>query len=236
MNKKIHLLSLIITGMGLFTACEKSLEDYSGKDYIYFSLNSGKDSVLYNFGLAGKEDTDRLGLEIRAAGNVTDYARTYTVKVSDKSSAHHSVHYTIDNKNCIFRANRVVDTLWIDLKNSPELKNGKVFLQLDLEENADFKLCFPQQNSSRIYLTDLITRPDWWDVWHETEGLGSYSEKKYRLFIKVTGVSDLSESTVQYPERREAMLKFKYYLLDEALKGNPIPDEDGQPMKVEIYG
>lgn len=57
---KAKILALIIgLGMGLvFCSCEKDLEKYSGTDYIRFVSVFEKDSVDYNFGLAGK-DNDR---------------------------------------------------------------------------------------------------------------------------------------------------------------------------------
>ena len=52
---KAKILALIIgLGMGLvFCSCEKDLEKYSGTDYIRFVSVFEKDSVDYNFGLAG---------------------------------------------------------------------------------------------------------------------------------------------------------------------------------------
>ena len=118
--------------------------------------------------------------------------------------------------------------------NTEELKAEKLYLQLDLVESAHFKLCFPESNSSKIYLTDRIVRPGWWDEWHETEGLGSYSETKYRLFIRISGTFDLEN--IAYPEKRAAILKFKYYLEEEAAQGRVIMDENNQPMQVKMVG
>ena len=68
---KAKILALIIgLGMGLvFCSCEKDLEKYSGTDYIRFVSVFEKDSVDYNFGLAGKTTTDRIGIEVKVTGS-----------------------------------------------------------------------------------------------------------------------------------------------------------------------
>ena len=85
---KAKILALIIgLGMGLvFCSCEKDLEKYSGTDYIRFVSVFEKDSVDYNFGLAGKTTTDRIGIEVKVTGEVLDYDREYKVKVNPAST------------------------------------------------------------------------------------------------------------------------------------------------------
>ena len=85
---KAKILALIIgLGMGLvFCSCEKDLEKYSGTDYIRFVSVFEKDSVDYNFGLAGKTTTDRIGIEVKVTGEVLDYDREYKGKVNPVST------------------------------------------------------------------------------------------------------------------------------------------------------
>ena len=207
----------------LLCSCEKSLEKYSGLDYIRFVPEFADDSLNYCFGLAGKSDKDTIGIEVAVTGEVVNYDRVFSLSVNHASTAKEGVHFNIPRQNKVVHANHVTDTLWIEVFNSEELKKSE-----------EFQLCFPENNSCKIYLTDEVTRPAWWDEWHETEGLGIYSEKKYRLFIQVCGIYDLG-TTVEYPERREAILKFKYYLEEEADRGNVIMDGD-EPMRVAMYG
>lgn len=233
---KTRILGWIVgLGVGfLCCSCEKDLEKYSGTDYIRFVPVFEKDSVDYNFGLAGQTTADRIGIEMKVTGEVADYDREYDLKINPASTAKEGIHFNIPGQNRKLRANRVTDTLWIEVTNRGELKAEKLYLQLDLVENTHFKLCFPESNSCKIYLTDRIVQPEWWDEWHETEGLGTYSETKYRLFIRISGISDLG--SVAYPEKRAAILKFKYYLEEEAAHGRVVLDEDRQPMRVEMVG
>lgn len=227
---------MIWLGAGVFLcSCEKDLEQYSRTDYIGFINESAKDSVDYCFGLAGKTDRDRIGIVLKIAGEVCEYDRDFRLEVNTASSVHEGVHFEIAQAHHKIRAHRTSDTLWVDITNTPELKSQRLFLQLDLVENEHFRLCFPERSSCKIYLTDRILRPEWWDSWHETEGLGMYSEKKYRLFVRISGVADLGEE-VAFPEKRAAILKFKYYLQDEALHNRTLMDEDQQPMRVAMNG
>lgn len=108
---KAKILALIIgLGMGLvFCSCEKDLEKYSGTDYIRFVSVFEKDSVDYNFGLAGKTTTDRIGIEVKVTGEVLDYDREYKVKVNPASTVQEGVHFNIPAQNCKLRANRVTE-------------------------------------------------------------------------------------------------------------------------------
>lgn len=234
MKMNIKAFALVLSIGVLISSCEKTLEQYSGLDYIQFVSEYESDSLNYCFGLAGKSDKDTIGIEVAVTGEVVNYDRVFSLSVNHASTAKEGVHFNIPRQNKVVHANHVTDTLWIEVFNSEELKKSEVYLQLDLVENENFQLCFPESNSCKIYLTDEITRPEWWNEWHETEGLGTYSEKKYRLFIQVCGIYDLG-ATVEYPERREAILKFKYYLEEEADKGNVIMDGD-EPMSVAMYG
>lgn len=212
--------------------CEKDLGEYSGVDYIYFSADMTQDSLTYCFGLAGVEEQDTVGLELKIAGMPVTADRQYEVRIAEQSELKAGSDVVVLKP--IFRGNRITDTLWVVVKNSGKLKQGEYLLQLDLVANEYFSLCFPKQNSAKIYLTDVVEKPGWWDETQVNEGLGAYSETKYRLFIQVCWVTDFG--SLDYPERRDAVLRFRKYLDEEAEKGNVILDEDGQPMKVTIYG
>lgn len=231
---KTNRLIFILVAALCIASCEKGLENYSGSDYIRFGSEFEADSVEYNFGLAGVVDASRIAVEVKVTGEVCDYDREYSLAVGSKSTAREGVNFSIPAANRVVRAGHVTDTLWIEVMNTPELRDGRVYLQLDLVENANFELCFPESNSCRIFLTDKVERPSWWDSWHETDGLGSYSETKYRLFVRVCGVADLG--AVEYPERRDAILRFKYYLEEQADSGRQVMDENGLPMSVAMYG
>ena len=85
-----------------------------------------------------------------------------------------------------------------------------------------------------IRFSDIIAPPEWWSQEIVDSYLGVYTEKKFRLFMKVTGVgdlSDLSSDDIWYLSR-----SFKYYLLEMEEAGTPVVDEDGNNMSVPVIG
>ena len=52
--------------------------------------------------------------------------------------------------------------------------------------------------------------------------------------MECSGGFDLEN--IAYPEKRAAILKFKYYLEEEAAQGRVIMDENNQPMQVKMVG
>ena len=76
-----------------------------------------------------------------------------------------------------------------------------------------------------IYVSDILTQPDWWDQEFETAFLGPYSDIKYRTFIESTGVSDLSGMDVT--EISAYVRMFIYYLREMDLAGTPVYESDG---------
>ena len=78
----------------------------------------------------------------------------------------------------------------------------------------------------------MVARPEWWDSDVELYYLGSYSQKKFVLFLEVVD-TDLTDATDS--EIRNAALKFKQYLIDHEGEPETI-DEDGQPMTVPVLG
>ena len=231
---KLYSWVVCVGAACLWGACEKDLDKYTGKDYIRFSNDCSEDSIQYNFGLAGKIEADRIPLEMIVSGSTPDYDRSYSVVINEATTAKEGEHFKLLSGNLVIRKGRVSDTLWLDVMNCEELKGRNLYLQLDLQENNNFSLCFPDHNICKIYLSDIIEKPEWWDEWQDTEGLGQYTEKKFRLFVQVSGIADLGKE--EYPEKREAILKFKYYLEKEANQGNVILDEDNKPMTVAMYG
>ena len=59
-------------------------------------------------------------------------------------------------------------------------------------------------------------------------------EKPQIVFLIVCMWYDIKN--IAYPEKRAAILKFKYYLEEEAAQGRVIMDENNQPMQVKMVG
>ena len=85
-----------------------------------------------------------------------------------------------------------------------------------------------------IRLNDKITRPDWWDNYIVWDYLGAYTDKKFSLFIEVTGKADLTEASDS--DKRVYALQFKYWLQAQKKQGNTVWEDDGTEMTVPVLG
>lgn len=215
-------------------SCEKESPLYSGMDYIYFT-NEVKDSIYYNFGYHRSPQEDRIGIEVKITGMLSELDREYTVEVAENTQLTEGVDFEIEKSSLKIRANQNFDTLWVKVKNNQSLLTDTKLICLNLVDNENFNLIFENKTNTKIYVSDELKRPIWWDEWQDNEGLGRFSEIKYREFIKITGVYDLSEEKVSFENKRNYVLQFKYYLNDMRDAGKPVMDGD-EEMRVEIYG
>lgn len=230
---KTYILYLItILALFQFSCTEKEIEVYNSIDYIYFT-NNNQDSTIYSFSFHPGKTEDLVPVEVAIIGNLTDKDREFTMSVVDEETTASVNNYEFPEK-FIFRANKAVDTAYIKVINSEELKTKASRIVFEITENNIF-LTGPQTNiKAKIVICDMLSRPTWWDSSIEENFLGSYSTTKYRLFIIVAGVSDLTEMDESLVKAYS--LKLKYYLMQEKEKGNIIIDEDGSPMEVTVIG
>ncbi len=87
---------------------------------------------------------------------------------------------------------------------------------------------------ANIIFSDMVSKPSWWDDDVTDFYLGEYSEKKFKLFMEVTKVGDLSDSNES--EIRSYAIIFKYYLIKEKEEGRTVYEEDGSEMNVSVIG
>lgn len=170
---------------------------------------------------------------IKLIGNTTNYDREFKLSVDTKNSTVETKHYSFPEK-FLLRANRVVDTVYFKINNAPDLREKSVRLVLRIEKNALFSPGQYEYTQNIIRFSDIIAPPEWWSQEIVDSYLGVYTEKKFRLFMKVTGVgdlSDLSSDDIWYLSR-----SFKYYLLEMEEAGTPVVDEDGNNMSVPVIG
>ena len=206
---------------------------YSSDNYIYFEKDSNEMTVYSFFFTEAKEADIKLALKIVAP--VVGENRSYGVRfVAEESTAKPGVDFKAFDVMQTFGANLTVDTLTITLQKAETLEKGdEVKAVFELYPAGDFVPGFPDRVKAVVLISDKVSRPAWWDEWHETSGLGTYSDTKYRLFAQWTGVSDLdfkNREDLTQSDVRALVLQFKYML-----KENPQEDENG-PMSVAMRG
>jgi len=237
MKINILLAALIIVTAG---GCHKDEIDlYNNSDYLYFGKPS-TDSTALSFFFHPGHNTVEIPLEIRLIGKPATTDRYFNLSVDSKETTLPSANYSLPAKP-VFRAGHATDTIYVTVKNYAALKTSFQYLRLRIEAGDEFSTGPVNNLSSLISVTDQASKPAWWDPYNyvETYGeenyeLGRFTVKKYSLFIEVTGIVDMDP--LSYNEQRAAMLKLKYYLIEQKDNGHEVLEDDGVPMKVYVMG
>ena len=169
---------------------------------------------------------------MKIAGDEAGRDLTYSIAVDEEFTTAESKHYSLMPETMIFRQGMFHDTCYVCLNKTDDLSSRSVRLVLRLVATSDLPVGKLENSVAVIQFSNTVARPDWWNSDVETYYLGSYSQKKFLLFLEVTE-ADLTGASVS--EIRAAALLFKRYLLDHVGEPETI-DEDGHPMTVPVLG
>lgn len=231
MNKIIIIVLAIIT---FFSCQEEKLEAYSGDNYIYFT-KSNTDSITFSFAYDATLTKTTVNIPVEIISGIRDFDREYKVIfLADESTAVEGQHFTALIGEQTIKAGNIVDTLRLEVMKTDDIDDSVVEAVFQIVDSKDFRAGFPSHSKARVQITNKLVQPQWWDNWHVSSGLGDYSNKKYRLFIQVTGEFDLdykNREDLDYSEMRTLLLQFKRWL-----EANPQTEEDGSDMEVKVKG
>lgn len=227
MKQNIILLITAIFTTILSTGCEEQeLTTYNGDYFVQFEKKTA-DSTNFSFMFYPGKDYIDYPIPLQLVGIASDKNMTYKITVDTKSTTATSQHYSVAEQQ-IFHAGRYIDTLYVRLNNTADLKQKKVRLELHIESTSDLKVGKIEQSVAIFWISNTVTKPLWWNSDIDTYYLGEYSNKKYELFIQVTGVFDLTDM--------DASLKRSYALqLKEYLSEHPTLDENNQYIEVPVF-
>ena len=230
MKTRVFIL-LLFVAFAWIGCDEREIPTYSGARYIEFE-DLATDSTIFSFVYHPSEDYYDLPVAMKIDGQVAEEDLIYRLAVNEEASTAEAKHYSLENEY-VFSAGQFKDTCFVRLNKTDDLSTNKVRLVLYLESTADLQVGKMENSVMVIQLSNTVARPDWWTVDVEDDYLGTYSDRKFTLFIQVTGADDLSGATDS--QIRAFALKFKQYLIEH--EGEPETLEtDGQPMKVTVKG
>ena len=226
---------LLILGIFcFFSACERdNIMKYSDKAYVQFT-RSMVDSVEFSFTFYPNKDTVEYALSVKLVGDPVDRDREYRVTVIDDYTTATSNHYILPER-WILEKNEISSKENLKLIRTSDVQTTPVRLAVRLEPTDDLALGQTSCCARILWINDMISRPAWWNSVIENSYLGSYSDKKYRLFIQVTGIGELnSDDAINC--RYNALLLRKYLKEQEELD-NTVYEEDGYTkMTVSVIG
>jgi hypothetical protein len=231
--KSTRYLAIILATLLCTQACKKdNIDVYAGETYVQFSRGYA-DSSLFSFLALPNSNEGTTPLAVELVGFPENRDRHFNVTVVKELSTAPEANYVLP-KSFTLRANRTKDTVWMTLKKTPEIAIKPVKLVLKLEPTTDFKVGQSDHAALILYISNIVARPDWWDGSVEGSFLGEYSDKKYKLFIDVTGRSEL-DNTNEYEVRYYTTI-FKNYLLREKDAGRTVYEDNGSEMTVAMIG
>ncbi|MFR7809587.1 MAG: DUF4843 domain-containing protein [Butyricimonas faecihominis] len=109
----------------------------------------------------------------------------------------------------VFHKGMNVDSVFVVLKKTAQLEDAYCRVVLQIEPSEFFEVGETVYSQAKIYFTSAISIPGWWDETVNKYYLGGFTPKKYEIFCREVGVTDLTgveENIYGYA------LKFKRYL------------------------
>jgi len=230
-----YLLYLVLPFFWSIMSCsEEDIMTYSEKDYIQFTKYLA-DSSSFSFLGYPNDDQVSFPVVVKLIGMPSDKDREYKISVMKDYTDAPEGTYILPDK-FVLRAGHTTDTCIIILKKTDELKSRSRRLTIRLEETTDLGLGQTDCLANIINISNMTFKPDWWASYIETKWLGTYSDKKYELFIQVNngklGFDDPSDAN----EVRACVLRLKNYLKQMKEQGQTVYEEDGTEMQVAYMG
>lgn len=221
----IGLFALLIAG------CKREeIQLYSGDQYVQFTGSEQDTIVLSFFFHPGKSEVS-VPLPVKMVGFMPEKDLEYTIAVHEEETTARPEHFSIPS-SFRYRQGLLLDTAYITVKNTPDLATNEVLLAIYIKDGPELQAGQSDYAYRVIKLSDKVEKPVWWDANMDRFYLGTYSELKFRKFMEVTGVGDLTP--YDDAERRVLMLQFKYYLIEMKENGTPVLLEDGSDMLASV--
>lgn len=232
----MKIFRIIVLGLwiGVCACSEDDLSGYESDSYIYFSKKTA-DSTIFSFAYDKSQTVGNVDLKLNIVSNIEDRNRAFAVQfLPEESTAVEGTHFELPESGQFVMANDSVGYFKLTVKKG-DLGNNYVLAVFELVDTDDFKVGLKSNKKARVIISNQLNRPEWWNSWHETDGLGLYSTEKYQAFIEEMGIYDLTQEkdggTLDYSEVRVLILKFKRILVSA-----PRLEADGSTMTVEMKG
>jgi hypothetical protein len=230
MKKYVYITTLLLAA----AACQRDeILTYEAADYVHFERRF-VDSSSFTFVSYPNDDEIYYPVVVSLVGNVAAHDRPYGVRVIDNYTTAPAANYELPAAFAL-KANAVADTFLVKLVKTPDLQSTAIRLALQVTGSDELLAGETERSVFILWYTDQIARPAWWDGTMESAFLGRYSDAKYRLFMSVTGVGDMTG--MEYHDRRYYTLIFKNYLREMKASGHTVYEADNATeMTVALIG
>lgn len=225
-----YIILFLTVILGCISCQKEDVPVYNAGRYVQF-VTDYTDSMNYSFFFFPGQKMLKVPLPVKLVGHPLKQATMLSLQAVTRLTTADAGQYDLPSP-CEFQANHSGDTLYLTLKDVNLTR--PVRLVVDIVD-GDFLLAGQSAFTRKIvWFSAEVSRPLWWTAGSEVEEifLGPYTEKKFRKFMEVTGVGDLTG--LSYDQKRTLALEFKRELLRLREAGTPYPDEDGSDMSKSV--
>ena len=226
---------LFILAACLFAGCKTDEIDLFGEErYICFETIDNEYSISYTL---GGMDEGYVDIPVTYCGRFYEDDREYALEVIKKEgteekpviNAEEGIEFELPEK-MVFRAseNKYHDVLRLKIKSSPRMDEEVLNICLRLVSNDNFLAQLRNSLEMNVLVTNIITKPSWWNEEVVDAYLGEYSDVKYKLFMENIYDGDYGKLTAG--EKHQYAVLFKNYLQE-----NPHYD-NGKLITVPVIG
>lgn len=237
-------LSYIIPAITVFLlvlggCSKKDINGYQNDPRLFIQIpGSGsialRDSLIYSFPAdpnVGDEDT--LWYNACIMGDMTPFDREFAVRINkDSSTAVEGVNFKFGNT--VVAANSVKTRIPVIIYRAG-LKNKSVRLQIEVQENKNFKVGYARYTKAVFIWGDMFLKPDIWDISNYKSAFGEFTPTRYAFILQACNITELPDpgnlALLGYYNAvvRKALLDYN------AIPGNtPLEDELG-PVAFPVY-
>lgn len=232
MKKYIFILTTLITSIW---SCQKDLDLYSGRDFIYFNPSAGLDSTYFSFAYVDVDKmVDSLYIQVRTGGEVRDYNRQMKVKIAE-TNATEGIDFRALSDSYTIGAGNTFGVILVELLRPEILKKEERYIILELEENEYFTLNYPSKVTSsrkeysairyKIYFSEIMTPPTRWSTYE----FGEFSVKKLDFICAEMHLTRDMFNNAGYmidSRRKYIAAKMVQILNDYSTSGQPVYEDD----------
>lgn len=224
MKKILYVLLAAVLGAG---ACsEEKLSVYGDGRYVYFTQKSDE-IVRFSFKTTPGKEERTVALDVEIVGRLPTEMLGYRLEIDPERTTAPAGAYELD-PSPVIAAGEFTGRTYVKIRRVAAMDERELDIAVRIVDGGAYRPG-PAANCLRILrVSNIISRPAWWDDDFAAAFLGDYSNKKYEEFIKATGVSDLSD--MENSEIAALCRQFVYYLRELRDRGSEVFDEDGSPM------
>lgn len=215
------VLAIIVSTLGLSSCSTDNIAPWdTSNNYVWFTNTIQEFTFMATGTPVG--DSWLVPIQFQVAGVVADHDRQISVEIAEDprdSRTEFEIQQPV-----LFRANHIVDTMYVKVVNGAHLSHMHDTISFRLKSNNDFQVGRHGNLVTALSVFDGLPRPEWWDELCEYY-LGYFTQQKMQVYITVTGGDGKPYDEDSYAGN---MFQFIKYELNDYVQKNNVcyPDDD----------